>query len=266
MTVIADTHVHLYPCHDAGALLRAGWDHLTANLSAEERSTAHRVLCLTERHDCRAFAAIDQGQLLPAPFTVSGRGEGWLHLDDAEGRTLTLVAGRQINTAERIEILALGADLDLPDGAPIRDVIPRVRSSGAVPVIAWAPGKWFFQRGKTVAALVADARAGDFLLGDSTLRPRGWPRPTLMGWAAGRGIGTVCGSDPLPFAGEEPRAGTYAVRWDGAWDSARPGDSLRALLAAPPEALQPAGCRNDPLTMARRLKGNRDSRKREVRS
>lgn len=53
------------------------------------------------------------------------------------------MAGRQIVTAEKLEVLALGTDLDIDDGRPIREVLSLVTENGGLPVIPWGAGKWW---------------------------------------------------------------------------------------------------------------------------
>ena len=64
------------------------------------------------------------------------------------GQDLSIVAGRQIVTAENLEILALGFDAGLDDGLPIDEVILAVQAAGALCVLPWGFGKWTGKRGQ----------------------------------------------------------------------------------------------------------------------
>ena len=70
-------------------------------------------------------------------------------------------------------------------------------------------------------------------MGDSAARPRLSPRPRLFREAARRGLAVLPGTDPLPFAAEAGRAGSYGAGLPGSFDLGRPLASLRALLARP---------------------------------
>ena len=255
MQIVADTHVHVYPCYDAGRGVRLLTERLGSYVTGNEQGVL--VAALTERRDCRFFAdirdgAIDLASSGIATDPVAEPDAVWLRVD-SEPRPLLLVAGRQIVTCERIEVLALTADLDIADGLPAREAIDRVLAAGAVPVLAWAPGKWLFTRGKLIAELLDAYGPGKLLLGDSTLRPTVWPEPILMRGGRKRGFGVVAGSDPLPFAGEESRMGQYAVRWDAPFDVNTPITSFRRLLAEQATTAAFVGRRGGPVETATRL-------------
>ena len=255
MPLLADTHVHLYPVHQPAALFGGAFARMR-RLAPEPAALA---LCLTERHDCHAFRALRDGRLDAAPFTVAPAGPHALRIDGPAGESLHLIAGRQVNARERLEILALGTDADLPDGEPIADTIRRTRDAGALPVIAWAPGKWFFRRGRIVTALLEQAAPGTLLVGDSALRPTWWPCPDLMSYASLRGLKVIAGSDPLPVAGEERVAGSYATSFDADLDPADPAASLLRTLADPACPPFLVGRRGTPGEVWRRLKAYRQS-------
>ena len=257
MIVRADTHVHLYPCHD----LRAALDGARAHLDRAGAAPADaRLLLLTERRADRMFASLRDGTAGDlGRWTPAGGAGGLLPLSAPGGGALHVLAGRQLVTRERLEVLALATEAEFEDGAPVREALAAVRAAGGVPVLPWAPGKWFCGRGRIVAALIAGSAPGDFWIGDTALRPVGWGEPALMRAAREKGFGVLAGSDPLPFAGEERRVGQYGMEFDGAFDPARPADSIRALLAAPGRLL---GRRLSFPAVARRLWKNA-RRKRE---
>lgn len=243
MTVIADTHVHLYPFYDPNALINGAF-HRLARLAP---SADFLALCLTERSDCHAFRELPGDRVEDDAMRLGG---GWIF------------SGRQIVTRERIEVLALTTDVDTPDGLELGDTLLRVRNAGGIPVLGWAPGKWFFKRGKLLRALIETASAGEIALGDTSLRPTLWPEPALMRLGRKRGLKVLAGSDPLPFPGEEKYAGTYAISAQAAFNPARPVTSLRAILRDPDVAVELVGTRGGPLDVARRLKKNSECRNR----
>jgi hypothetical protein len=251
MSIVADTHLHVYGCHDAAALLTAASGNLAAIAGAPG---ATKVLFLTERRDCRFFADLAGSRGIPGGTwrAIPSPDPEVLTLADAAGESLLLAAGRQIVTRERLEILALTSDSGLPDGLPIIDVIDAVLSSGGVPVLAWAPGKWWFSRGRVVDAMLERFGPSQLLLGDSSLRPVGWPQPRSMREAVAAGRPVLAGSDPLPFPGEEQKAGRYGVLLDGELDQSHPVASLRTLLTG--NGVRRIGRRDGPLELLRRLR------------
>jgi hypothetical protein len=253
MHLIIDTHVHLYPCYDLALALRC----LDSNLS-QLAPDAVKIALLAERHDCHVFTKLASGSidLTGDGIQVSTSGEeGALVLNVDDGNALYLLSGRQIVTEERIEILGVAMAGHIEDGLAAADTISAVLAGNGVPILSWAPGKWFFGRGKVVDSVLAKFGPGKIIVGDTTLRPTIWPEPRLMQKAARDGIGIVAGSDPLPFAGEEVRAGTYASIVDCDFSGETPLTDVRnALLGAGRE--ERVGDRSSVLTMLSRLKQN----------
>lgn len=250
--LVADGHVHLYPFYD---LPRA-----VASLETNLRSHGTGGIpagFLAERHDCHVFRDLREGRLrLPGIDGRPAGEDGCLLLRGVAGSRLLLFAGRQIVTAERLEILLLTADLPLADGLPAVQVVERAIGAGGVPVLAWAPGKWFFKRGEIVAGLLRRFAAGELLLGDTTLRPTLWGEPALMRSARRRGFGILSGSDPLPFPGEEGILGRYATVLEGEFDVDRPLAGVRRLLSSSAGLGASVGSRGGVVETLRRLRGN----------
>lgn len=167
----------------------------------------------------------------------------------SQERTLILVAGRQIVTAERLEVLAIGTETQYSDGAPIEQVLRDVRETGALAVIPWGFGKWMGQRGKVLDALLR--RENGLVLGDNSGRPRVLPYPSQFVAAQKLGMRILPGSDPLPFASENRRPGSYGVILESAIDLATPGRDLRRLLADHEIAITPYGAPEQTLRFVR---------------
>ena len=225
--VVADTHVHLYPGYDLALALSS----LAANLGRTPAG-AHAGF-FAERHDCQTFAALLENAARHSRdgFEIRQLAEpGALLLTVAGAPPVHLFAGRQIVTAERIELLALLAPEAPPDGLPAERVVAAVLEAGGVPVLGWSPGKWWRGRGRLVRGLLERFGADSLLLGDTALRPAFSPEPSIMREARRRGVGVIAGSDPLPFSGEERLLGSYASIFTGAIDPARPVESARRLL------------------------------------
>ncbi|MFH1970184.1 MAG: hypothetical protein ABIJ53_07690 [Verrucomicrobiota bacterium] len=260
--VVADGHVHVYSAYDIKAVFR----HLIQNLdrlagaadfteSGTIGSRIHKLAFLAEGCEHDFFSRLkDQDKSVvahglevvsepdPVCVTVGVRGVG----------RVCLVAGRQIVTRERLEILGLAMRATIPDGLPAVEVIRRVVEVGGIPVLAWSPGKWLFARGRLVRDLIESDQGRILRLGDTTLRPTLWPEPRLMQLARERGLAVIPGSDPLPFAGEERYAGTYGFVYQGAFDASQPAASVGHILAGP-AAITPVGARCRAWTVARRL-------------
>lgn len=253
MNLIVDTHLHFYPCYDLGLAM----DELDEHLGRLLMGTT-KVACLAERHDCHYMEGLRNGSLTidPAIQIRCPADDPSAILQGPDCVPVFLLAGRQVVTRERIEILSLTSDTAIPDGLPAIATVERILQADAVPVISWAPGKWFFERGTVVAGLMERFAPGQILLGDTTLRPTIWPEPDLVRRGKERGFAVLAGSDPLPFAGEECRMGTYGTYMDIPFDHEKPAASLRAALRSPDTHCVNTGRRGGLFEVLRRLRGN----------
>ena len=229
MKIVADTHVHIYSCYD----LQLFSDMLERNLKKIGAGQTIRLGFLTERSDCNFFDAVKKGNadlsLLCGNIKV-GPDESSLIRDNGSGEKCILLPGRQVVTEERIEILALATMAEIPDGMLAVDTVTMILDNGGVPVVAWAPGKWFGARGDVVRNLLDSFNPARLLIGDSSMRPTIWTEPFIMRNARRRGFRIIAGSDPLPFTGDEKIAGTYCSVFDTYFDLAAPLASARNML------------------------------------
>ena len=141
-------------------------------------------------------------------------------------------------------------------GGDTDEIIDTVFESGGLPVLSWAPGKWFFRRGQVIRELLDSHASDHMLIGDTTLRPTIWSEPRLMRYARGKGFRIVAGSDPLPFSGEESFMGMYGTWLEGKMNGDTFSDSVRSLLMDRTAATGCVGTRCGLLTVLRRLKKN----------
>lgn len=204
MSLLIDSHVHIYPHYDARILLDAFQKRISTT------GALAGVMMLAEREGTDAFAAWASGERLPEGYSVTQSDETSIILRKANQPDIIVVAGRQIACAERVEILALATRATFHDGTPAKVAVEEALTAGALPVLAWGVGKWLFKRAKLVAALLESFDGKQLLIGDPSLRPIFWPTPRLMAAAMAKGHRVIVGSDPLPPKKEETRVGQYA--------------------------------------------------------
>jgi len=120
---------------------------------------------------------------------------------DAGGRRMLVVAGRQVVTAERLEVLVLFAPQEVTAGQTAAQTVEAVLQAGALPVLPWSPGKWWGRRGEAVRRIVAEAGPNQLCLGDIKGRPLVWPSPAAFSLARRKGLKILRGSDPLDLPG-----------------------------------------------------------------
>jgi hypothetical protein len=257
---LVDTHVHLYGTFDLDRAFDAAFNNLTRLARSLHVGDSCRglsmALFLAERDRCRVFERL--ASLEPALLRrhrVDGPADdGVLVVHNAQGQALQVVAGRQIATADRIEILALATTrADLRDGEPAAETLDRLGDDGLA-VLAWAPGKWFGSRGRLVRSLIDSSAPGRLLIGDTSLRPLGWGEPHIMRAARRRGFGVLAGSDPFPLPGQEVLIGRYATTMPvAAGEPPSSAAEWRRLVRERATSLHRVGRRDGPIGVARRI-------------
>jgi hypothetical protein len=236
--VLVDAHVHLYPCFD----LARAFDAAAANFAAAARGSKDQgrpryagVLCLVETAGQRLL----EGLRTRLGKIGRGRDGDWEIEQGCERETLVahcgsthlaLIAGRQIVTRERLEVLALGTTAAFPEGQPIDKTLAAVREAGAAAVLPWGVGKWFGARGAVVDRILADPQWSHVHLGDNGNRLALSPDPQRFAAARRAGRAVLPGSDPLPLPGDEARVGAYGLAIDVDLDELRPAAALLAAL------------------------------------
>jgi hypothetical protein len=266
--ILLDAHVHFHAGFALDPFLDAAYDNLRRGgeqLGAGDSFTAG--LMLTESHGAAAFAgwraaagnapaggAPTGGPAGAGHLQAGGPSSAWRFERTAEanslwaapkerpGVRLLLIAGRQLVTREDLEVLGLGLGEDLGKGLALDAAVAAVLERGAVPVIPWGFGKWWFRRGRRVAELLRSGTGGRFFLGDNAGRPRGFPPPRLFAEAARHGVFVLPGSDPLPSPRHTTNAGRCGFALRGELDAERPAAAIVEQLR---------GCRRQPDTFGR---------------
>jgi hypothetical protein len=257
--ILVDAHVHIHDCFD----LKSIFDSALTNFkkAATKRNVYDFVpaLLLTETTGANWFrhlASFENGSLLGSNSVT-----GWtihptyescsLWIEPDQGRGMFIIAGRQIRTAENLEVLALITARQFKDGLPLRDVIRNVIENEAIPVIPWGFGKWTGRRGKILEETLRESKNGKLFLGDNGGRPAFLPKPSHFDLAASKGIKVLPGSDPLPFASEYWRPGSFGFWVEGSVDPQRPGKSISRILLDSSSKINPYGVLERPFRFMR---------------
>lgn len=217
--------MHLYPCFDRVALLRAA-------LARAGALGGPLCLLLCESSGHQAFRELCEGRAAGGALAVRPTSEA-ISLQVSEpgaAGSLYLVAGRQFVSSEGVEVLALGLEPDSPLAAtadrerPASWLLERALETAALAVLPWGLLKWTGARGRLVNQLARERCFGahpSFLLGDVAQRCWPWPEPRLL-----REHRVLAGSDPLPVPGAERRVARYGTRVQGSLLPHAPARSL----------------------------------------
>ena len=142
-----------------------------------------------------------------------------------------MLAGSQIATVERLEVLALATTQRYPDGRSLRETLSALAADGISAVIPWGFGKWWFGRGRLVMDLMKQSEVRPFLLGDSGGRPTAAPRPRLFREAERRALPVLPGTDAFPYRSQQRKAGSFGFVLDSWRAHDRPATEFRSQLA-----------------------------------
>lgn len=227
--LLIDGHVHLHDCFDAGRFLAAAAGHFTRAAGALHLPPGTSGCLLLA--DCAGARGFERLREEPPPgWDVRLLADG-LALRATHERlgSLLIMAGAQIRTAERLEVLGLITGARIPDGLPLEETVERVTAADGVAVVPWGFGKWTFGRRKRLERAMA-APAPRFALGDNGGR-YDLGTPALFARAERQGILVLPGSDPLPYPDHEGRAGSCGFVRDVRVDEDEPAASLRSALA-----------------------------------
>jgi len=239
-----DAHVHFYNCFSHDRFL----DHAYFNLSEASRRLGRsddgvlRILMLAETSEEHYFArCAGQAASLRQSDELADDTRWRFYRTEEEcslvackkDRAILVIAGRQVATAEDMEVLILGTERIVSDGLPIGAVLESAMSMKAIHVIPWGAGKWLFRRGGLLSRLMESRTQDGFYLGDQGGRPVLWPTPRHLRKAEERGIRILPGADPLPFPEEISRVGSYGFLMEASVDPLRPAAAIRAILRNP---------------------------------
>jgi hypothetical protein len=234
--LLVDAHVHIYDCFDVNLLLDAAsrnFRRTATMLGLEHGFTGVLLLAETSRDNWflhplmpgkhnhwKVEKTPDTAVLTAKPLTDSTSNKGIIYI----------MAGRQIITAEGLELLALATDSAFKDGLSVKSALGAVREKDAIPVLPWAAGKWLGKRGKLLSDLLKTEAHSDLCLGDNSGRPLFWHNPRHFRMAKKNKMRILPGTDPLPFAGEAVRVGSFGFMVRGKLTNTQPSSDLKKLL------------------------------------
>ena len=227
MSAIVDFHGHLYPRYDLDNLFRSLIAHSRRRFP---ESDGIPVFCLAERAGQQWFAETrTQGvHRLDCGWIAEPCEDGLSIRLEKDGRILFIVAGRQIISAERLEVLSLALDLSMDDGSPTEHVIERILESEGVPILPWSPGKWMGHRGEIVQQMLDRFGPKKIAVGDTIMRPTFYSGGWVFRESRKAGFIHLPGSDPLPISGEEKQVGRYSALID--IPCKQPGAEIRDFI------------------------------------
>ena len=231
--ILVDSHVHIYDSYD----LTLFFDSALSNFrkGSQELRLRHKPLVclwLTEsvKHNYFYRFSHQETERFRGPWGFHHTEESCsLYAIRENGEEILIIAGRQIQTKEGLEVLAVGSTQHVAERMTIDETLARVKEIGSLAIIPWGFGKWWFRRGAVVTRLLESGQRGSFFLGDNSGRPLLSKRPRHFRTAEERGFSVLPGSDPLPFPYETTKVGRYGFLMDGQVCRKRPAEQLKRM-------------------------------------
>jgi len=228
---LIDAHVHIRNTFDPAAVLDAALEHFSRHADRLGAPTCNGVLMLCESADEHAYERLaSRGRPIGRWRFESSPDPGALTTERDDAQRLLLIQGQQIATADRLEVLTLANRERIDDGLPIAETLERALAMEAITVLPWGFGKWTGQRRAIMLDLIRDFASRGIAIGDSAGRPRGLPAGPVFREANRLGVPILPGTDPLPIASHERRAGKFGLALPGKLDRAAPVADLKDRL------------------------------------
>lgn len=208
---LVDGHVHLHACYGILEALDAAarnLDDVRSRLRLSGETSG--ILWLVEHRDegasDRLLAATGRDAVWQADES-DGAILRLQHVD--QGNRLTVVFGRQIRTAEDLEVLVVGTMESTPSDRPLEETVESWMEQDVLVMLPWGFGKWTGVRGKTIARAYEKYSAQGLRLADTRAHSRIRHRPDAFARSIAAGNPVLCGSDPFPFADQVQAIGRY---------------------------------------------------------
>lgn len=241
--LFVDGHVHIYSAEQATEALDAASGNFYAAAQLADTVAGYGLLLLADPKNAPAFdwlcglPAALAGQVPEAWSIVSRPDEHTIHLTKAGMLPLAILAGRQVISAENLEVLVFPRTVAGRDGGTLQSLVTSAISANGLAILPWGVGKWLGARGRLVRNILATITDDRLTVGDNGGRPSFWHKAAILQEANEKGITNIPGSDPLPVVGEIGRIGSFggglAVAVDALWSSVQFIDLLSGADLTP---------------------------------
>jgi hypothetical protein len=232
--VLVDAHVHIHECFDLNIFLNSSYKNFKKCAKNFNAQSFEGVLCLTENSKVNFFSKFrktaelnsNQGNSLDWKFHITDEPNS-IRLSRNQDEVMYIIAGRQIITKEKLEVLGIGLLQSIDNGKSLADVVELVNQNEALPIIPWGVGKWMGYRRKVISNFIVKYKNGSLFVGDNNNRPFFWVKSTIFKQAGRLNIRNLQGTDPLPFKSEVTKAGRYGFMIEARINQTKPFDEIK---------------------------------------
>ncbi|MGE5845581.1 MAG: hypothetical protein ACM34O_02570 [Ignavibacteria bacterium] len=241
--LLIDAHVHIHESFIIDRFLNSAWENFkNAAENYFDIKKFAAILFLTESSGVNQFRILKE----KSRESNSQKNYEWsfclteeensIIASKSEEQKIIIIAGKQIVTKERLEVLGLGIINGIEDKRNIQEVINNINGKGGLAVIPWGVGKWIGEKRKIVRDSIKTGKPGLLFIGDNGNRPFFWSNKKIFEQFEEKNIRNLSGSDPLPFKTENDRAGSFGFAMEGFLNFDKPFESIiMKLLNEQPE-------------------------------
>jgi len=237
-TILVDTHVHIYDCYNVTRFfVEADRNFSDHNKKLKLAENYVGILFLTESNNFHYFEKLRDNSnniildLEKEGFFKKESDESCsLVFETADSNFIIIIAGQQVITEEKLEVLSLGTLQKIKYSLSLEETISNIKGLGAIPVLPWGVGKWLGKRRGAVHAFIKENRSAEFFLGDNSGRPALLKTPALFNLARQNKKLVLRGSDPLPIKSQEKKAGGFGFYFISEIDIQKPFKEIKRMI------------------------------------
>ena len=237
-SILVDTHVHIYDCYNIKRFFNeafSNFSYYNKKLKLAEKLVG--VLFLTESNSFQYFDKLRDNSnniiqdLEKEGFFKKESDESYsLVFETAGSNFIILIAGQQIITDERLEVLSLGTQQKIEYSLSLKETVNRINSIGAIPILPWGVGKWLGRRNEVLNAFIKKDNETKFFLGDNSGRLAILKVPTQFKVSNENKKLALRGSDPLPIKSQEKKAGSFGFYFVSDLDISNPFRDVKKMI------------------------------------
>lgn len=226
-----DGHVHFHPCFTLPNFLHSAIANFSsmANAPAALPQSPCGVLLLTQIGERDPLQPMLEQASLYREWTTQQLDDEAVLFSRQGVPSVIIIAGRQIVTAEGLELLSLCTRSPQASHHSLQDSVEASVTAGGIPVLPWGFGKWWFSRGRIVRGFLASHAHSNVLIGDNGGRMRVMHGEVIKNQQI-RGSQILAGSDPLPLPNHVTRVASFGTLLPGKIDLSAPTAWIRQTL------------------------------------
>ncbi len=237
-SILIDTHLHIYDCYDIIRFFKEAnrnFSYYNKNLKFAEKYVG--ILFLTESDGFNYFDKLQENSnniiqdLENEGFFIKESDEKCsLVFETADSNLIVIIAGQQIITKEKLEVLSLGTQQKIEYSLSLEETVKRINNIDAIPVLPWGFGKWLGKRSEVINSFIQKNHGNKFFLGDNSGRLALLKVPAQFKFSDQNKKIVLRGSDPLPIKSQEKKAGSFGFYFVSEIDLSNPFRDVKKMI------------------------------------